>query len=140
MVKSEYKIPSFKELYALQVLILAVKNGEVNVDELTCEDNSKEALKWIIGVNDTSEKTSDEIDFEQELMEVYVQTKNFNEKSVLDPKEQIAAYKLRTSLLERLIDLIKESKRIKAISEYQEFIFKILNDEQKGQVLKVFGE
>ena len=54
----------------------------------------------------------------------------------IDPKEKIQILKLKASLLQQLLDMMKESKKIKEINQFVELVYTILTDEQKDKLLE----
>ena len=69
-------------------------------------------------------------------MNLYQSIEEINDLESIDPKEKIQILKLKASLLQQLLDMMKESKKIKEINQFVELVYTILTDEQKDKLLE----
>lgn len=108
-----------------------------------------ETLKKIISKSGGSESDSDSdsdsgltienIDYEEETINLYKSINNINNLENIDAKERISVIKLKTQILQQLLDMMKESKRIKQIYQFEELVFSVLTEEQKDRICSALG-
>lgn len=107
-----------------------------------------ETLKKIISKSGGSEEensdsdsglTIENIDYEEETINLYKSINNINNLENIDAKERISVIKLKTQILQQLLDMMKESKRIKQIYQFEELVFSVLTEEQKDKICSALG-
>lgn len=108
-----------------------------------------ETLKKIISKSGGSDSDSDSdsdsgltienIDYEEETINLYKSINNINNLENIDAKERISVIKLKTQILQQLLDMMKESKRIKQIYQFEELVFSVLTEEQKDRICSALG-
>lgn len=128
---------NFKTLYPVLVFMLEAKKDPKVLDSSPYDDSLKNAIKELIYTDVSSlnsRKSLEDVDIEDETIRLYDSMKNI-EVYAEDPKEKIALLKLQSSSLKDLLDMLKESKRIKNIKLFEDTIFSILTEEQKEKVL-----
>lgn len=143
---------TFNELYPFLVFLMEVKNNPSKLDEDTEYSASvKDSVRKILDTSASKEQTAEEVgqlDIEKEVTKVYNDTMRLEltyGADVMDPRDKIAMMKLRTSLLEKLLDMVKESSEIKNIRQFEDAVFQILKDqpdkiEQLEEILGKKGE
>lgn len=119
------------------------EKGVSFIDESPYPDIVKQTLKVLFGGSASgsgSEKGSgrklDEIDYESETIALYDSINEIDDLEI-DPKERISLIKLKTSILQQLLDMMKESRRIKQINRFEETVYGLLTDEQKNKILEL---
>lgn len=128
---------NFKTLYPVLVFMLEAKKDPKVLESSPYDDSLKNAIKELIYTDVSSlnsRKSLEDVDIEDETIRLYDSMKNI-EVYAEDPKEKIALLKLQSSSLKDLLDMLKESKRIKNIKLFEDTIFSILTEEQKEKVL-----
>jgi hypothetical protein len=137
-MSTNYPELTFKDVYPLLTFMLEVKKDPTLLDKSPYDDAVKNALRELFFRNETNafsqEKSLENMDLEQETIRLYETMKNIELGEVLDAREKIALVKLQASSLKDLLDMMKESKRIKNIRYFEDTIFNILTDEQKEKV------
>lgn len=145
---------TFNELYPFLVFLMEVKSNPSKLDEDTEYSASvKDSVKKILDTNtgNSKEQTAEEVgqlDIEKEVTKVYNDTMRLELTyggDVIDPRDKIAMMKLRTSLLEKLLDMVRESSEIKNIRQFEDAVFQVLKDqpekiEQLEEILGKKGE
>lgn len=128
----------------LRLLIKDCQKNPILLQNSPYDSVTVETLKKFIGKIDgeisgeTDEDdglTMENIDYEQETLNLYKSINNINNLENIDAKERISVIKLKTQILQQLLDMMKESKRIKEIYQFEELVFSILTDEQKDKIL-----
>lgn len=128
----------------LRLLIKDCQKNPILLQNSPYDSVTVETLKKFIGKFDgeisgeTDEDnclTVENIDYEQETLNLYKSINNINNLENIDAKERISVIKLKTQILQQLLDMMKESKRIKEIYQFEELVFSILTDEQKDKIL-----
>ena len=142
---------TYQTLYKLQLLFseldsLADPNDEI--ERRFSDDASRNAVKWLYehrrrGESVSSENSQidlDALDLQAETASLYADTKAMKmDGAVLDPREALAVNKLQMDLLGKILDLHERSKRVKQIGQFIEYVFELLNDDQREKVLSDFG-
>lgn len=135
-MSTNYPELTFKEVYPILTFMLEVKKDPSVLDNSPYEDALKNALRELFFNNGSSrsDKKLEDMDLEEETIRLYDSMKNIELGEVLDAREKIALVKLQASSLRDLLEMMKESKRIKNIRYFEDMIFNILTDEQKEKV------
>lgn len=136
-MSTKYPELRFKDVYPLLTFMLEVKKNPSLLENSPYDDSVKNALRELFFRDDTvnfSNKSLEDMDLEQETIRLYETMKNIEVGEVLDAREKISLVKLQASSLKDLLDMMKESKRIKNIRYFEDLIFDILTDEQKEKV------
>lgn len=128
----------------LRLLLKDCQKNPVLLENSPYDNITVETLKKLCGKNmDTLSGESDDedegltvenIDYEQETLNLYKSINNINNLENIDAKERISVIKLKTQILQQLLDMMKESKRIKEIYHFEELVFNILTEEQKDKI------
>jgi hypothetical protein len=135
-MSTNYPELTFKEVYPILTFMLEVKKDPSVLDNSPYEEALKNALRELFFNNGSSrsDKKLEDMDLEEETIRLYDSMKNIELGEVLDAREKIALVKLQASSLRDLLEMMKESKRIKNIRYFEDMIFNILTDEQKEKV------
>lgn len=135
-MSTNYPELTFKEVYPILSFMLEVKKDPSVLDNSPYEDALKNALRELFFNNggNRNDKKLEDMDLEEETIRLYDSMKNIELGEVLDAREKIALVKLQASSLRDLLEMMKESKRIKNIRYFEDMIFNILTDEQKEKV------
>lgn len=104
------------------------------IDSAPYEPIVIETLKKLATRGSESKLSIEDIDYEQETLNLYNSINNINNLENIDAKERISVIKLKAQIIQDLLDMMKESKRIKEIHHFEDVIFSILTDEQKEQL------
>lgn len=143
----EIKIPTFSQVYPIQILINKVRSGEIRLSELDCSDATRSALEDIAQVSHQKKIRNEivdgtpksRVDMITELEDLLIELRELKDSNTaMDTRERIATVNTTAKLLSELISLTSEAKRFKKIGEYQEFIFSILTEEQKNKVIELY--
>lgn len=128
----------------LRLLIKDCQKNPILLQNSPYDSVTVETLKKFIGkidgevsgeIEEDDGLTVENIDYEQETLNLYKSINNINNLENIDAKERISVIKLKTQILQQLLDMMKESKRIKEIYQFEELVFSILTDEQKDKIL-----
>lgn len=138
----EYNYPdiSVETIMALRILIKDVRNNPAILDKSPYDEVTKQTLKQLLVNSSNSSEMSNEskkledLDYEAETISLYESLNAINEMEI-DAKERISVIKLRTSILQDLLNMMKDSKRIKEINRFEEMVYSILTEEQKNKIL-----
>lgn len=135
-MSTNYPELTFKEVYPILTFMLEVKKDPSVLDNSPYEEALKNALRELFfnSGSSRSDKKLEDMDLEEETIRLYDSMKNIELGEVLDAREKIALVKLQASSLRDLLEMMKESKRIKNIRYFEDMIFNILTDEQKEKV------
>ena len=141
MVEYNYTEISVETVIALRSLIKDVKLNPRLLDSSPYDEVTKQTLKQLLIKGDSDSQTErtntklEDLDYEAETISLY---ESINEIDALDidPKERISVIKLKTSILQDLLNMMKESKRIKEINKFEEMVFSILTEDQKNKILE----
>lgn len=140
----EYNYPeiSVETIMSLRVLIRDVRNNPKLLDNSPYDDVTKQTLKQLLvggKSEDESErqiKKIEDLDYEAETISLYESINEINDMEI-DAKERIQVVKLKTSILQDLLNMMKDSKRIKEINKFEEVIYGILTEDQKNKLLEL---
>lgn len=140
---TEYNYPniSVDTVIALRSLIKDIKLNPKLLDNSPYDEITKQTLKQLLVKNDGESQTEkpkiklEDLDYEAETIALYESINEINELEI-DTKERVSVIKLKTSILQDLLNMMKESKRIKEINKFEEMIFSILTEEQKNKILE----
>lgn len=141
----------YSTFYRLQLAFAeldSVPDVENALSEMTSDEPSKNALKWLYehkrsGQISVESESFDleSLDLQAETAALYNDVKNLRlDGTTMDVRETLAVSKLQAELLTRVLEMYERSKRNRQIGEFVEYISQILTDEQKEKVLKDFGE
>ncbi len=138
----EYPNLTFKDVYPILTLMLEIKKNPSIVDNLPYDVSIKDALRELFVKNESvfSNKSLKDMDLEDETIRLYESMKNIEVGESLDAKEKISVLKLQASSLKDLLDMAKESKRIKNIKWFEDTIFQILTPEQRDKVKHILED
>lgn len=136
----EYEFPkiSVESITNLRLVIRDCYKNKDLLNELPYEPIINDTIKMFVDkANDNIEKKGlNDLDYESETVSLYESIQDIDNLDTIDPKEKIAIIKLRTQILQQLIDMHKESKRIKNINQFTDMVFSILTEEQKTKILE----
>lgn len=138
----EYKYPeiSIETVMALRVLIKDIRANRNLLDNSPYDEVTKQTLKQLLSGNGEEIKTESkkitDLDYEAETMSLYESINKINDLEI-DAKERISVIKLKTSILQDLLNMMKDSKRIKEINRFEETVFNILTEDQKNKLLEL---
>lgn len=135
-----YPQVDFKTIYPVLKLLLAAQKDRSIITESPYSAPIKDAVLELLSTQNEVAPTSDlrELDVESETIRLYENMRNIEISGKLDEKEKISLIKLQTATLQDLLNMVKESKEIKKIREFEDLIFGILTDDQKEQVKRLF--
>ncbi len=135
----EYPQIEFKKVYELLSFMLELKKNPSLLDKAPYDDMTKKALSDVLlkkySDDDTSKKNLHDVDIEEETVRLYESMQLIDIKEDLDPREQIALIKLKTTTLKDLLDMMKESKEIKNVRQFENAVLEILTEEQANRVI-----
>lgn len=145
---------TFKEAVPILSFLCELKANKNLLNETELEASTKRALTEFLAIYEPREKsvkTGEEIssiNIEQETVELYNSLKNLEltyGDSVIDPKEQMQMIKLKASLQDQILNMVKSAKEITSIREFENAVFEVLKDqpdkvEQLEQILGKKGE
>lgn len=139
---TEYNYPeiSVETVMALRVLIKDLKNNARLLDDSPYDEITKQTLKQLLsGESSSGDKKEnvrlEDLDYEAETIALYESINDINEMEI-DAKERISVIKLKTSILQDLLNMMKDSRRIKEINRFEEMIYSILTEDQKNKLLE----
>lgn len=138
----EYNYPSISvdTVMTLRVLIKDIRNNPKLLDNSPYDEITKQTLKQLLtgGVEGENKpvKRVEDLDYESETMSLYESINEINDLEI-DAKERISVIKLKTSILQDLLNMMKDSKKIKEINKFEEAVYAILTEEQKNQLLEM---
>lgn len=139
----DYPQVDFKTIYPILKLLLAAQKDRTLISDSPYSSPIKDAILELLSTatDYSNTQTSDlrELDVESETIRLYENMRNIEISGKLDEKEKISLIKLQTATLQDLLNMVKESKEIKKIREFEDLIFGILTDEQKEKVKKLFS-
>lgn len=133
---------SVETIMTLRVLIKDLRTNNKLLDESPYDDITKQTLKQLLTNSSDSIKSQNEsksledLDYESETMSLYNSLNEIDNFDAVDVKERISVIKLKTSILQDLLNMMKESKRIKDINRFTELVYSILTEEQKNKLLE----
>lgn len=151
---------TYPQLYELQVFINHMDKNPSdlkNIASIIKENARRESFLWIYNhkKEEPNEKKAKIFSYERkptitkedlanldlptETAALYEETKALKVDSMsLDVRESLAISKLQLELLDKILNLHDKSKRNKQIGEFVKYVFTILTEEQKKQVLDTF--
>ena len=138
---AEYNYPdiSVETVMGLRMLIKDLKNNPKLLDNSPYDEITKQTLKQLLSGNESVEPKEnvklEDLDYEAETIALYESINAINEMEI-DAKERISVIKLKTSILQDLLNMMKDSKKIKEINRFEEMIYSILTEDQKNQILE----
>ena len=142
-MKMAYNYPtiSVEAIMSLRVLMSDIRTNPRLVENSPYDEITKQTLKQLFGFSKDNNikaetKKLEDLNFETETMNLYQSIEEINDLESIDPKEKIQILKLKASLLQQLLDMMKESKKIKEINQFVELVYTILTDEQKDKLLE----
>lgn len=141
MVEYNYPEISVETVIALRGLIKDIKLNPKLLDSSPYDEVTKQTLKQLLIKNDSESQTErpkiklEDLDYEAETIALYESINEINELEI-DTKERVSVIKLKTSILQDLLNMMKESRRIKEINKFEEMVFSILTEEQKNKILE----
>nr|DAR17980.1 MAG TPA: hypothetical protein [Caudoviricetes sp.] len=142
-MKMAYNYPtiSVEAIMSLRVLMRDTRTNPRLVENSPYDEITKQTLKQLFGFSKDNNikaetKKLEDLNFETETMNLYQSIEEINDLESIDPKEKIQILKLKASLLQQLLDMMKESKKIKEINQFVELVYTILTDEQKDKLLE----
>lgn len=136
-----YPTISVEAIMSLRVLMRDIRTNPRLVENSSYDEITKQTLKQLFGFSKDNNikaetKKLEDLNFETETMNLYQSIEEINDLESIDPKEKIQILKLKASLLQQLLDMMKESKKIKEINQFVELVYTILTDEQKDKLLE----
>lgn len=138
---TDYNYPEIPvdTVIALRVLIKDLKNNPNLLDKSPYDEVTKQTLKQLLNGGELGDKKDslklEDLDYEAETIALYESINAINEMEI-DAKERISVIKLKTSILQDLLNMMKDSKKIKEINQFEETIYSILTEEQKNLILE----
>lgn len=138
---TEYNYPdiSVETVMGLRLLIKDLKTNPKLLDNSPYDEVTKQTLKQLLSGGESGEKKEnvrlEDLDYEAETIALYESINAINELEI-DAKERISVIKLKTSILQDLLNMMKDSKKIKEINRFEEIVFGILTEEQKNKLLE----
>ena len=138
---TEYNYPNItvETVMGLRMLIKDLKTNPKLLDNSPYDDVTKQTLKQLLSGNESDRKKEnvrlEDLDYEAETIALYESINAINELEI-DAKERISVIKLKTSILQDLLNMMKDSKRIKEINRFEEIVFGILTEDQKNKLLE----
>lgn len=140
MANYNYPDISVDTVMTLRMLIKDLRANPNLLNDSPYDDVTKQTLKQLLSgsVEEDSEKKElhiEDLDYEKETLKLY-QDINAIDDMEIDAKEQISLIKVKTSIIQDLLNMMKESKRIKEINKFEEIVFGILTEEQKDKLLE----
>lgn len=134
---TEYEF-TFKDSYPILRFLLECKQDTSKLNKSCLEESTKKAIKEVLNAceeektNEISKEDIKDVDIEQETIKLYNSVKNIEfqySDSAIDPKERIAMLKLQTTLLQQLLDMVKNSQEIKQIRVFEDAVFEMFKEE-----------
>lgn len=138
---TEYNYPdiSVETVMRLRLLIKDLKTNPKLLDNSPYDEVTKQTLKQLLSGGESGEKKKnvrlEDLDYEAETIALYESINAINEMEI-DAKERISVIKLKTSILQDLLNMMKDSKKIKEINRFEEIVFGILTEDQKNKLLE----
>lgn len=138
---TEYNYPNItvETVMGLRMLIKDLKNNPKLLDNSPYDDITKQTLKQLLSGNESNEPREniklEDLDYEKETLKLYQDINEIDDMEI-DAKERMSLVKIKAGLIQDLLNMIKDSKRIKEINRFEEMIYSILTEEQKNQILE----
>lgn len=139
---TEYNYPniSVETVMTLRVLIKDLRANPTLLDTSPYDEVTKQTLKQLLNGNteeDSEQKELhiEDLNYEKETLKLYKDINAINDMEI-DAKERISLVKVKAGIIQDLLNMMKESKRIKEINKFEEIVFGILTEEQKDKLLE----
>lgn len=138
---TEYNYPNItvETVMGLRMLIKDLKNNPKLLDNSPYDDITKQTLKQLLSGNESNEPREniklEDLDYEKETLKLYQDINEIDDMEI-DAKERMSLVKIKAGLIQDLLNMMKDSKRIKEINRFEEIIYSILTEEQKNQILE----
>lgn len=139
MTTYNYPNISVDTVMSLRMLIKDIRTNPNLLNDSPYDEVTKQTLKQLLN-GDVSDKQDvnlsiEDLDYEKETLKLYKDINAINDMEI-DAKERISLIKVKTSIIQDLLNMMKESKRIKEINKFEEIVFGILTEEQKDKLLE----
>ena len=141
MKMTTYNYPniSVDTVMSLRMLIKDIRTNPNLLNDSPYDEVTKQTLKQLLN-GDVSDKQDvnlsiEDLDYEKETLKLYKDINAIDDMEI-DAKERISLIKVKTSIIQDLLNMMKESKRIKEINKFEEIVFGILTEEQKDKLLE----
>lgn len=139
MTMYNYPDISVDTVMSLRMLIKDIKTNPNLLNDSPYDEVTKQTLKQLLN-GDVSDKQDvnlsiEDLDYEKETLKLYKDINAIDDMEI-DAKERISLIKVKTSIIQDLLNMMKESKRIKEINKFEEIVFGILTEEQKDKLLE----
>ena len=139
MTTYNYPDISVDTVMSLRMLIKDIKTNPNLLNDSPYDEVTKQTLKQLLSgnVSDKSDEnlSIEDLDYEKETLKLYKDINAIDDMEI-DAKERISLIKVKTSIIQDLLNMMKESKRIKEINKFEEIVFGILTEEQKDKLLE----
>lgn len=139
MTTYNYPDISVDTVISLRMLIKDIKTNPNLLNDSPYDEVTKQTLKQLLSgnVSDRSDEnlSIEDLDYEKETLKLYKDINAIDDMEI-DAKERISLIKVKTSIIQDLLNMMKESKRIKEINKFEEIVFGILTEEQKDKLLE----
>ena len=138
---TEYNYPniSVETVMGLRMLIKDLKTNPKLLDNSPYDDVTKQTLKQLLSGNESTEPKEniklEDLDYEKETLKLYQDINEIDDMEI-DAKERMSLVKIKAGIIQDLLNMMKDSKRIKEINRFEEMIYSILTEEQKNQILE----
>lgn len=138
---TEYNYPniSVETVMGLRMLIKDLKTNPKLLDNSPYDDVTKQTLKQLLSGNESTEPREniklEDLDYEKETLKLYQDINEIDDMEI-DAKERMSLVKIKAGIIQDLLNMMKDSKRIKEINRFEEMIYSILTEEQKNQILE----
>lgn len=138
---TEYNYPNItvETVMGLRMLIKDLKNNPKLLDNSPYDDITKQTLKQLLSGNESNEPREniklEDLDYEKETLKLYQDINEIDDMEI-DAKERMSLVKIKAGIIQDLLNMMKDSKRIKEINRFEEMIYSILTEEQKNQILE----
>lgn len=139
MTTYNYPDISVDTVMSLRMLIKDIRTNPNLLNDSPYDEVTKQTLKQLLN-GDVSDKQDvnlsiEDLDYEKETLKLYKDINAIDDMEI-DAKERISLIKVKTSIIQDLLNMMKESKRIKEINKFEEIVFGILTEEQKDKLLE----
>lgn len=139
MTTYNYPDISVDTVMSLRMLIKDIKTNPNLLNDSPYDEITKQTLKQLLSGNISDKSDAnlsiEDLDYEKETLKLYKDINAIDDMEI-DAKERISLIKVKTSIIQDLLNMMKESKRIKEINKFEEIVFGILTEEQKDKLLE----
>lgn len=139
MTTYNYPDISVDTVMSLRMLIKDIKTNPNLLNDSPYDEVTKQTLKQLLSGNISDKSDAnlsiEDLDYEKETLKLYKDINAIDDMEI-DAKERISLIKVKTSIIQDLLNMMKESKRIKEINKFEEIVFGILTEEQKDKLLE----